>query len=458
MNVLLISSYELGRQPFGLASAAAWLRDAGATVSCLDLSIQILMEDVVASADMVAFYLPMHTATRIATSVIARVKRINPRAHLCCYGLYAPLNKEMLQKLGIGTIIGGEVEDALVTLYQQLAEHGIDSRSKIDGIPLVLTTRLKFRMPDRTGLPPLHKYAQLNVGDENWRIVGYTEASRGCKHKCRHCPIVPVYDGKFRIVQQDVVLEDIRQQVAKGAQHITFGDPDFFNGPGHAVPLVKTLHEQFPDLTYDVTIKIEHLLKYSKYLSILRDSGCLFVTSAVETVDDDILKIFDKNHTRGDFIQVVSLFQELGLTLNVTFVTFNPWTSLQGYRDLLALLVKLNLIENVAPIQYAIRLLIPNGSRLLELTEVRELVEEFNEEALAYPWVHPDPRVDQLYKDVLAIVKTGQAKGDSRPAIFEKIWRVAYERPVSEKIYPQPTSALFVPNKSIPYLSENWYC
>ena len=79
---------------------------------------------------------------------------------------------------------------------------------------------------------PLEKYARLTMPDGRTRTVGYTEASRGCKHLCRHCPIVPVYDGVFRVVDRDVVLEDIRQQVAAGAQHITFGDPDFFNGTG----------------------------------------------------------------------------------------------------------------------------------------------------------------------------------------------------------------------------------
>ena len=109
--------------------------------------------------------------------------------------------------------------------------------------------------------------------------MGYTEATRGCKHLCRHCPVVPVYRGAFRIVQQDVVLEDIRQQVAAGAEHITFGDPDFFNGPGHAIPIVEALHREWPALTYDVTIKMEHLLKHRELLPVLKATGCLFVTS-----------------------------------------------------------------------------------------------------------------------------------------------------------------------------------
>ena len=81
---------------------------------------------------------------------------------------------------------------------------------------------------------------------------------------------MPVYNGRFRIVQREVVLEDIRRQVAAGAQHITFGDPDFFNGVGHSMQIVETLHREHPGLSYDVTIKVEHLLRQDE----LRRNGC----------------------------------------------------------------------------------------------------------------------------------------------------------------------------------------
>src|SRR5262249_49185832 len=151
----------------------------------------------------------------------------------------------------------------------------------------VSLTRQQFLVPDRTGLPPLSSYAQLVVNGAT-RRVGYTEASRGCKHWCRHCPVVPVYRGAFRIVQAAVVLADIRRQIAGGAEHITFGDPDFFNGPGHAVRIVEALHQEWPWLTYDVTIKIEHLLRHRNLLPVLKTTGCLFVTSAVESLDDPV--------------------------------------------------------------------------------------------------------------------------------------------------------------------------
>ncbi len=378
VRVVLISTYELGRQPFGLASPAAWLRQAGGVVACLDLAVQRLDEDVIRAADLVAFYVPMHTATRLATALIPRVRVLNPDAHLCFYGLYAPVNEGYLRGLGADTILGGEFETGLVSLVGRLSVGTNGAGQARQPEPLISLGRQRFLVPDRRGLVSLSRYATLTLEDGRPRTVGYAEASRGCKHLCRHCPVVPVYAGQFRIVQRDVVLEDIRQQVAAGAEHITFGDPDFFNGIGHALALARALHKEYPHLTYDVTIKIEHLLKHAEHLPTLRDTGCLFVTSAVESLDDRVLSLLDKGHTREDFEEVVRLFRSVGLVLSPTFVPFTPWISLEGYRDLLAALADLDLIEHVAPIQLAIRLLIPAGSRLLELPEVRDLAGDFD--------------------------------------------------------------------------------
>src|SRR5688500_18968763 len=101
MAVLLLSTYGMGRQPFGLASPAAWLREAGVAVTCVDLSRERLPEDAVRAADLVGFFLPMHTATRLAVPVIDRVRALNPRARVCAYGLYAPLNAQLLREHGV---------------------------------------------------------------------------------------------------------------------------------------------------------------------------------------------------------------------------------------------------------------------------------------------------------------------------------------------------------------------
>jgi radical SAM superfamily enzyme YgiQ (UPF0313 family) len=455
MHVVLISTYELGRQPFGLASPAAWLRHAGVTVNCQDLSQGRLYEEDIRTADVVAFYIPMHTATRIAVHVLERVKALNPQAHLCFYGLYAAMNADYLRRLGAETILGGEFEAGLLSLVQRLRTAGQQPPEQAEA--LVSLQRQQFLVPERQGLPPLANYARLVVGPEQLRVVGYTEASRGCKHMCRHCPIVPVYAGRFRIVQRDVVLADIRQQVAAGAEHITFGDPDFFNGVGHALPLVQAVHHEFPHLTYDVTIKIEHLLHHTRHLPTLRDTGCVLITSAVEAVQDHILTFLDKGHTRQDFFEALALCRQIGLHLNPTFVAFMPWTTLEDYIELLTVVAEQGLIEHVAPIQLAMRLLIPAGSKILELPDMQNVIEAFDEAALTYRWQHPDARVDCLCDEALALVQSGEAEEASRRQIFARLWAAAHkaaERPLGP--WPEPVTA---PSRGpIPYLNEPWYC
>jgi len=458
VNIVLISTYELGRQPFGLASPAAWLRERGHQVTLLDLSRQPLDEAAVRQAALLAVYLPMHTATRLAAQLLPTLRKLNPAAHLCGYGLYAPMNTEYLRTLGVSTVLGGEFEEGLVHLANRLGHSA--SKNGMSGVsqpePRISLARQKFIPADRQGLAPLAKYAHVILPSGEHRVAGYTEASRGCKHLCRHCPIVPVYQGVFRIVDREVVLADLRQQVAAGAQHITFGDPDFFNGTGHALAVVETLQKEFPRLTYDVTIKIEHLLKHRQHLAMLRDTGCLFVTSAVESVDDEVLRRLDKGHTRADFLEVNGIFRELGLALQPTFVPFTPWTTLNSYLELLHVLRENELVENVAPIQLAIRLLIPAGSRLLELEEVRRLVGSFDPSALVYPWRNPDPRVDALGEEIEALVATSEKLKRPRRAIFERIWNAAHEAAGLEAEFAaQPT---LVSRAAIPYLNEPWYC
>ncbi len=457
MRVVLISAYEMGRQPFGLASPVAWLRAQGAEVTCVDLSRESFTEAAVRAADFVAFYVPMHTATRLAVALLPTIREINPRAHLCFYGLYAPVNESYLRKLGVQTILGGEFEEGLSAVVARVAAG--DAKSE-QSEPVISLARQQFLAPDRRGLVALEKYARVVMPGGESRTVGYTEASRGCKHLCRHCPVVPVYNGVFRVVNRDVVLEDIRRQVAAGAQHITFGDPDFFNGIGHALPLIEALHREFPQVTYDVTIKIEHLLKHEDHLANLRDTGCLFVTSAVESVDDQVLDKFDKHHTRADFLRVIELFREAGLTLQPTFVPFTPWTTLSKYCELLELLREQSLTENVAPIQLAIRLLIPAGSRLLNLPEVRELVGPFDEAALVYPWKNAGSRVEALCEKVQQIVHAGEKSNQSRTRIFEHVAEAAYLAAGANNEHRLKMGAppILASRATIPYLNEPWYC
>ena len=452
MRIVLLSTYDLGRQPFGLASPAAWLRRAGHDVQAIDLARTKLDPEAIAGASLIAFYLPMHTATRLALPVIDRVRAINPSATIGAFGLYASLNEELLRQHGVSIVLGPEAEEDLVAIAAGRTANaaGTEMPASLSGVP-----RLSFIQPDRTGLPALDRYASLQMPDGSRKIVAATDATRGCKHRCRHCPIVPVYDGQFRVIPVDVVLADIRSQVEQGATHVTFGDPDFFNGPAHARRIVEALHREFPSLTYDAIIKVEHLLKHRELLPVLAATGCLFVTSAVESVDDQVLAKLDKGHTRADFIATAGECRAAGLTLVPTFVAFTPWTTLDGYVDLLDVVDDLGLAAHVAPVQWSIRLLVTWESRLLELDDIKARVGPFDAKTLTYPWTHHDPRVDRLQQQIMTLA--GVALTRSRDEVFAAVRELAHVARGVER--SSRLIELVLPSRSaIPYMNEPWYC
>lgn len=450
-KVVLINPYELGRQPFALAEPCAWLKRGGFQVQCIDLSLQKLDPAFVSGAQLVALYVGMHTATRIAVKAIPRIREMVPRAHLCVYGLYAPMNRQMLRGLGVNTILGGECEPALTGLAERLRA---GDACLAQAGPVVHLGKIDFMTPDRSGLPGLKRYAHLVAPGGGEKTVGFVEASRGCKHLCRHCPVVPVYQGKFRVVPVEVVMADIAQQVQAGAAHISFGDPDFFNGSTHAMKLLAAMHARYPDLSFDATIKIEHIVNHARLLPALKAAGCLFITSAVESVDDRVLDYLAKNHTRADFERALQLCREAGISMAPTFVPFTPWTSLTGYLELLRTLVRLRLVEAVPAIQLCIRLLVPEGSYLLQLPGFRDRLASFDANLLGYPWRHADPRVDALQQAVQALAAQGEQAGWARSELFERIWRCAHD---ALGLAPQPLSPADF-GEPIAHLSEPWYC
>ncbi|HMF97933.1 MAG TPA: CUAEP/CCAEP-tail radical SAM protein [Vicinamibacterales bacterium] len=461
-SALLVSTYEMGRQPFGVASAAAWLRAGGWEVRSVDTAKEKVTADRFGGADLIGFHLPMHTATRLAGPVIAVARRVNPDASIAAFGLYAPLNEAWLHSLGVDAVFGGEFEEELADLARRLHKPRSPQSPERKGFSAVSAgspvgrsslPRIHFLVPDRSTLPPLTKYASLQMPDGSRRIVGSTEASRGCLHSCRHCPVVPVYEGQFRVVQPEVVLADVAAQVAVGASHITFGDPDFFNGPTHAIRIVRALHAAHPSVSYDVTIKIEHLLKHRHLVPALAATGCAFVTSAVESLDDGVLAIFDKGHTRADFVEAVHVCRSAGVSLVPTFVAFHPWLTLGSYCELLDTIESLELVDYVAPIQLVLRLLVHEGSRLITAPEMRPHLGRFDPATLTYRWAHPDPRVDGLHDEVFKMV--GARLNADRRGVFEMVSTLAHERAgIPRRHASHPVRA----RATVPYLDEPWYC
>jgi radical SAM superfamily enzyme YgiQ (UPF0313 family) len=458
-EILLVACYELGHQPLAVAWPAAFLERAGYHPAVMDVSVEPVDVDKLRRARLIAVSVPMHTALRLGLEVAAQARSVNPTAHVCFFGLYATLNADFLFARGVDSVIGGEAETPLLTLVDAL-DRGEDGRLAGVGRPgraaAPHLARLDFPVPSRAALPSIKKYAHLER-DSRMELVAYVETTRGCLHRCRHCPIPPVYDGRFFAVPREVVLADVRQQVEAGARHVTFGDPDFLNGPTHALAVAEALHAEWPDVTFDFTAKIEHVLRHRQHLSALREAGCLFIVSAAESLSDSVLVNLQKGHTHEDIALALAITREAGIALRPTWVAFTPWTTLDDHRAWLDYLQAEVLIDAVDPVQYGLRLLVPPGSLLLESEGMKPYLGPLEQETLSYRWTHPDPRMDALQAETAAVVARAVEEKADAPAIFDRVRALAA---VAAGVPPPAPVAggMSKGRKRPPHLTEAWFC
>jgi radical SAM superfamily enzyme YgiQ (UPF0313 family) len=458
-SILLISCYELGHQPTGIASPLGFLRRAGYKAEAMDVSVEGFDPDKFKRASFIGISVQLHTALRLGVRVAKEIRMLNPDCHLCFYGLYAQLNCDYLLRTIADSVISGEFEEALNHLIEALdsgAVLDVDGVTTRNRLSKPILRRLDFAAPDRSSLVPLEHYAKLEIDGEE-RLAGYVEASRGCLHHCTHCPIPPVYEGRFFAVPRETVLEDIRNLVAGGARHITFGDPDFLNGPTHSLRITQAMHDEFPELTFDFTAKIEHVLEHRDLISEFAGAGCVFIVSAVESLSNTVLEHLDKGHTRDNVSEALQVLRRAGIAMRPTLVPFTPWTTLDDYIDILDFIESEGLIDHVDPVQYSIRLLVPPGSLLSSQADASEWLGPLNDESFSYEWKHRDWRLDELQQQISAIVERAASTDEDTAETFYRIRELAYATRGDHM--PVLGAAPFEPFRlRPPRLTEAWFC
>lgn len=434
MQVLLISTYELGRQPLHIASPAASLRTAGHEVRAVDLAVEELTDEMLDWADRVAISVPMHTATRMADQVAAALLESRSDLPIALFGLYAGVGSAE-----VDARFEGEYEPGLL-IWASGERSGLERH----------LGRSDFLVPQRSDLPPLESYARLEV-DGTTRLAGAVEASHGCRHRCRHCPIPVVYDGRIRVVPADDVLADISNLVAAGAGHITFGDADFLNAPPHSLGIIEKAHEAHPDVTFDATIKVEHLIDHRDLLPRLAAANLLFIVSAFESVDDPTLQILDKGHTLADMSEAIGLTRGSDIHIRPTWLPFLPWTKPTGIADILHFLDDHDLVGATDPVQMAIKLLIPKGSLLEDHPAITSHLGGYDESALSWRWDFADPETAVLHKELETIAANASDCGQDTALTLNEM-REAVVTISGRAIEPFRASGV------VPRLTESWYC
>ena len=431
-NILLISTYEQGHQPLGIAAPAAALIAAGHHVSAFDLAVESVsserLQTAAADADLIGLSTPMHTAARLGIRIARQLEEFSDR--IIFYGLAA----NSLGELGLGRAISGDTDLQLV----QLA-NGEDASD----VPLF--DREPRLVPDRSILPPIDQYARYRDATGASHLAGHVEATRGCAHRCTHCPLTPIYAGRLRLNGAETVLADIDQQIAAGAEHITFGDPDFLNAPELAMDLLRAASAKHGGLTFDATIKVEHLIEYQDLLPEMSDLDVTFITSAFESVDDHLLEILDKGHTAADLDLALDLTTQAGIAIRPTWLPFTPWTSAGDYLDLLRFVETRQLVDVTPPVQLGLRLLAPSDSPLVEpMREMGSLV-QYDIDGLTWNWRHEDSRMDALQAEIASMAE--------RQASFAEI-KAAACRALGQEPWPDVPA----PHVHRPGLTEDWFC
>lgn len=461
-GILVVSCYELGRPPAGAATPTSWLKRAGFHPEVKDLAVEAPDDAEIARAKLIVVSTPMHTALRLGSAFSQRARRVNPAAKIVFHGLYAWLNRGHLfarDARRADFVIGGEAEAALVSLAEALDEGGdpeaIPGVSSQHRRESPLLERLDHPKLDRSGLPGLESYARLRV-DGRERFAGVVESTRGCKHLCRHCPIPPVYRGRFFGIPDDVVFDSAARQIEEGASHLSFSDPDFLNGPTRALKILERLHREAPFLTFDFTAKIEHLIRYRDMLPALGRAGVLFVVSAAESLSERVLSLLDKGHSAPQIREAIRDCRRAGIAVRPTWVPFTPWSGLDEYADLLDFLEREGLVYSIEPVQLAIRLLVPPGSPLVDFPQMRPHLKGLSEDGLSHRWDHPDPAVDRLQRRVMEIVMAGAANAEDEALTFARVREaVRAIRDGSAERAPVPPAA---PGPRVPALTESWFC
>ncbi|MCU1491797.1 MAG: Fe-S oxidoreductase, partial [Acidimicrobiaceae bacterium] len=421
-RVLLLSTYELGGRPLGCTVPAAALAAAGHEVRAVDLALDPWPSDELATAQAVTLSVPMHTALRLALEALGRLRRERPDLPVCLHGLYAEAGAQAAGPLlGPGDVaLSGEVLEPLVEWASEIGAEraGTGPRRRRElGAP-----RGGSRAPmTSAGLAGLEQYAQLSWKGEQ-RLVATVETTTGCSHRCRHCPVPVVYEGRSRPVALETVRSELAALIEEGASHVHLADPDFLNRPSHARAFARMLKRDHPGRTFDATIKVSHLLRHRDLLPELADAGLLFVVSALESTSDLVLERLDKGHRSSEGREAVRLLRSLGVEVRPSFLPFTPWTTRQDLVDLLDFVAEEDLVWSVDPVQYGIRLLLPPGSLLLEPADpvLAACLLPPEPGMLGTGWRAPDPLLDECQRALAALVEEAAAgDGDTADTYLE---------------------------------------
>ena len=444
IKVLAVSTYELGHQPLVLARLASILDIHGIEYSLVDNSVANRSfespDDFTLAGGQAPTHLilsvPMHTATQLGKKIAERAKALfGSKLTVIALGMYS--------KVALST--GTHFDAGIATLDLQSVSGAL-------GIESAEQPHTEKLIPNRSSLPSISNYAYL-VTENGKRLVGYVESTVGCAHSCKHCPVPVIYHGRFKAIPSQLVLSEIDDLVRKGSEHITFGDPDFLNGPAHALKIIREMHQRHPELTFDATIKVEHVLEHPDIWDEMSQAGLQFIVSAFEHTSDYILKKLDKGHTKADIINALTILRKSGIEVRPSLLPFTPWTDRDNLLELIEFIFEYDLIQSIDPVQLGIKLLVPLDSLLLSDQEVD--FGPWDPDLLSFQWHNRNRTIDELQTILSAIAQESETTQKDPLQTFHEMREAAYSHFGAKAPEINIISSAIGPK---PHLSESWFC
>ena len=428
MKILLLSFYDLGKQPKIISELYKKLDNGSNQIDIVDYSIEE-KDLTLDNYDVLGIYASMHTASVLAEQYLRDRKLPNK---LFVFGLYANVFSEMFSN------------------FQSIHSFDSDELESLLEVQLNPNYSFKHSVPDRTILPSITDYSHIVDGSNNL-IAGSVETTYGCKHEYTHCPVPIQFKGMFKTFGTEKIITDVTNQVEEGAKHISFNDPDFFNGPKHALKILQLLNEKHPSITYDSTIKVEHILKYPDYFQELKNLNMLFVISAFETTNDHVLNILQKNHSFNDLNKAVELSLENNIDIRPTWMPFSPWTEQNDLISIIKLIENYKLRETVDPIQLTIKLLVPKNSLILKRPEMKEYLLDYDPASFSYAWKYKFPNIDNIQNELFTYVLQHESENEYTQylGLVDILESHTNETLLNSEKYSQ---------RIVPKLSETWFC
>jgi N-acetylglutamate synthase-like GNAT family acetyltransferase/SAM-dependent methyltransferase/pyruvate-formate lyase-activating enzyme len=412
--VALISTYETGFQPLLVSTAGASFIKHGITPDAYDLYLNKSAKTGIENHSFVGIGLALFDSLDGGISIAKEIRERNPDAHICFYGPYASLNKERLLPYGNSCIIG-DWEKTIVELAGAVLDN--NDWTNVPQVYSGNSKEVKFKfdrdycvVPARHLLPPVYTYTNTFIENilSKKMVVGNIETTRGCHHSCKFCSVYASSGTKVKFADLEVIMEDVGQLAKNGVEHITFVDAEFINDIKFSLAVVNRIHDQYPHLTYDFTTRVDHVVENKDAIAEFKRTGCIAITTSIEFPREDILSKLDKAITLKDILEAMEIFRRNGIKVHTTFVTFNPWTDLEGLMNL-AHFIKVNNLEDVIdPIQYETRLHLYKGSPLLKDETLSGLA--LHEQEFHYEWEHPDPQVEEVFQRMVKPVQEGEFK------------------------------------------------